>query len=204
MFNSGQSCCGMERAYIHESLYDRFLEKAHQLISSYTLGDPQESSTNLGPLATKRAADAMLEQVHDAQSKGAQVLVGGKIKNICEGVFFEATLVAHTDHKMKIMKEENFGPILPVMKVANLDEAISLINDSDYGLTAAIFTKNEDVADKFALEAQTGTVFMNRCDFLDPALPWTGVKNSGCGSSLSKYGFLHVTRRKSIHFKINV
>lgn len=201
MFNSGQSCCGMERAYVHESLYDAFLEKAKVLVDGYKLGDPKDESTMLGPLATAKAATYMQKQVDDAVASGATVLSGGKIQKIGEGTFFDATLISDVSQKMEIMQEENFGPILPVMKVKNEDEAIECINDSEYGLTCAIFTQDKNVARKIADEAETGTVFMNRCDYLDPALPWTGVKNSGCGSSLSKYGFYSVTRRKSIHFK---
>jgi acyl-CoA reductase-like NAD-dependent aldehyde dehydrogenase len=204
MFNSGQSCCGMERAYIHENLYDQFIQKAQGIIAGYKLGDPKEESTNLGPLASAKSATYMKEQVEDAKKKGAKILVGGEIEEINKGTFFQATLIADANNEMDVMQEENFGPILPVMKVRDQEEAINLINDSEYGLTSAIFTQDESVAREFANEAETGTVFMNRCDYLDPALPWTGVKNSGCGSSLSKYGFMHVTRRKSIHFKTKI
>lgn len=202
MFNSGQSCCGMERAYIHEDLYDAFLEKAKALVDEYKLGDPKDETTTLGPLATPKAASFMQKQVDEAVSAGAKVLSGGKTQTIGKGTFFDATLIADTNHKMDIMQEENFGPILPVMKVSGVEEAIELINDCDYGLTCAVFTNEKKVANEVGAEADTGTVFMNRCDYLDPALPWTGVKNSGCGSSLSKYGFYSVTRRKSLHFKI--
>ncbi|MBT4791410.1 MAG: aldehyde dehydrogenase family protein [Halobacteriovoraceae bacterium] len=204
MFNSGQSCCGIERAYVHEDIYDEFLEKALKLISTYNLGDPKNPATSLGPLATNKAAEFMLNQVADAKNHGAHVLAGGKIQSINKGMFFEATLIANTNHDMQVMREENFGPILPVMKVKDLDEAINFVNDSEYGLTSSVFTTNEKTATLFAQQAESGTVFMNRCDYLDPALPWTGIKNSGCGSSLSKYGFFHVTRRKSINFKLTL
>lgn len=201
MFNSGQSCCGMERAYVHADVYDQFVEKAKAIVSEYKMGDPKDESTTLGPLATAKAATYMQKQVDDAVKKGADLLVGGSIEKIGEGTFFQATLLCGATHEMEMMKEENFGPILPIMKVASEDEAINLINDSDYGLTCAVFTNDIKIAKKVAADAETGTVFMNRCDYLDPALPWTGVKNSGCGSSLSKYGFHGVTRRKSLHFK---
>jgi acyl-CoA reductase-like NAD-dependent aldehyde dehydrogenase len=201
MFNSGQSCCGIERVYAHESIREEFLEKAEKLISEYKAGDPNESSTTLGPLAQAKAADFMEAQIKDAKNKGAKVLVGGDIQKISKGTFFQATLLSDATHEMEVMKEENFGPILPVMQVVNIQEAIDLINDSEYGLTCAVFTKDTSVASEIADQVDTGTVFMNRCDYLDPALPWTGVKNSGCGSSLSKYGFYGVTRRKAIHFK---
>ncbi len=201
MFNSGQSCCGMERAYVHEDHYEEFIKKAKSLIESYKIGDPKDLTTNLGPLASAKAADFMQSQINEAIEKGANVEVGGKIEKISKGTFFRPTLISNATHEMSLMKEENFGPILPVMKVKNMKEAIDLINDSDYGLTSAIFTANIENSKKFADSVESGTVFMNRCDFLDPALAWTGVKNSGCGTSLSKYGFMHVTRRKSLHFK---
>lgn len=204
MYNSGQSCCGIERAYIHEELYDSFLEKAKELIFQYKLGDPKERSTTLGPLATPKAAQYMQSQIDDARKKGAVVLMGGTKEMIGGATFFQPTLLCNVNHKMEVMQEENFGPILPVMKVSNVRQAIELINDSEYGLTCAVFTESLDIAKQIAKNAQTGTVYMNRCDYLDPALPWTGVKNSGVGSSLSKYGFYNVTRRKSLHFKVKI
>lgn len=127
--------------------------------------------------------------------------MGGKVERIGKGTFYPATLIVGVKNSMQIMQEENFGPILPVMKVSGVAEAIELVNDSPYGLTSAIFTKDTNTAKTFACQVNVGTVFMNRCDYLDPALPWTGVKDSGCGSSLSKYGFYGVTRRKGLHFK---
>ena len=204
MFNSGQSCCGIERAYVHADIYDEFISKAKKLISEYQLGDPKDKNTTMGPLATQKAAILMKSQVEDGVKKGAQLLQGGDIQKISEATFFQPTLLTDVNHNMDVMKEENFGPILPIMKVTSVDQAIELINDSDYGLTCAVFTMDVEIAKRVARLAETGTVFMNRCDYLDPAQPWTGVKNSGVGSSLSKYGFLSVTRRKSLHFKIKI
>lgn len=201
MFNSGQSCCGIERVYVHEDIYDDFLKKAKKLIDQYQTGDPKSEKTTLGPLAQAKAAEYMSQQLEDAKTKGAKVLSGGNSEVINKGTFFQATLISNVTHEMEVMKEENFGPILPVMKIKNIHEAIDLINDSDYGLTCAVFTNDIEVVKKISRHAETGTVFMNRCDYLDPALPWTGVKNSGTGSSLSKYGFYGVTRRKALHFK---
>lgn len=203
MFNSGQSCCGIERAYVHESIYDTFIEKAKYILESYKLGDPADMNTTLGPLATPMAAEYMQKQIDDAKGKGAKIVTGGSSIKIEKGTFFLPTLLCDVDHSMEVMKEENFGPIIPVMKVNDENEAVGLINDSDYGLTCALFTAHVDLAKGMADSLNTGTVFMNRCDYLDPALPWTGVKNSGCGSALSKYGFYTVTRRKSLHFKLN-
>ncbi len=201
MFNAGQSCCGMERVYVHRKVYDEFIAKSEKLIRTYKLGDPKIESTSMGPLAQAKAAQEMRDQVTDAEKRGAKVVVGGKAETIGQGTFFQPTLMVNVKNDMKIMQEENFGPIMPVMPVDSLEEAIKLVNDSDYGLTSAIFTKDINTAKRFASEANTGTVFMNRCDYLDPALPWTGVKDSGCGSALSKYGFYHLTRRKGLHFK---
>jgi acyl-CoA reductase-like NAD-dependent aldehyde dehydrogenase len=204
MFNAGQSCCGMERAYVHKEVYEEFVSKAKKLIETYKMGDPKDESTSLGPLAQAKAADEMCAQVEDAVKAGAKILAGGKPETIGKGTFFPATLLSGVKNDMKIMQEENFGPILPVMAVSGLDEAVRLNNDSDYGLTAAVFTSDVEVAKEFAKRADVGTVFMNRCDYLDPALPWTGVKDSGCGSALSKYGFYSVTRRKGLHFKTKI
>lgn len=204
MFNAGQSCCGMERAYVHRDIYDDFIARAKKLIETYKIGDPKAEATSLGPLAQARSAFEMQEQVAQAVRAGAKVVVGGSPEKIGHGTFFQATLLTGVTNDMRIMQEENFGPILPVMAVSGLEEAIKLTNDSEYGLTAAIFTRDVAVAKRFAVEANVGTVFMNRCDYLDPALPWTGVKDSGCGSSLSKYGFYHLTRRKSLHFKTKI
>lgn len=201
MFNSGQSCCGIERAYVHKSVYNEFIEQCKKVIADYKMGDPLDTTTNLGPLVSEKAVKYAEKQVKDAVAGGAKVLAGGHSKKIGEGWFFEPTLVTDIKQNMEIMQEENFAPVLPVLPVSSLEEAISLVNDSRYGLTSAIFTKDMEKAKKFAAEANTGTVFMNRCDYLDPALPWTGVKNSGCGSALSHLGFLSVTRAKALHFR---
>jgi acyl-CoA reductase-like NAD-dependent aldehyde dehydrogenase len=201
MYNSGQSCCGIERAYVHEAVYDDFLAKAKKLVEEYKIGDPKDKATHLGPLAKASAADIIVKQLEDAKKQGAKVLVGGKVEKLKSGTFINATLVTGVKNDMPIMQDENFGPVLPVMKVASLEKAIECANDSHYGLTAAIFTQDMRVAAQFAHAVDAGTIFMNRCDYLDPALPWTGVKDSGVGSALSKYGFINVTRRKALHFR---
>lgn len=201
MFNSGQSCCGIERVYVHRKIYDEFIKKCLQIIAQYKLGDPLLENTNLGPLVTEKAARYADGQIQDAVKQGAKVLAGGKMRQISKGFFYEPTLIIDVKQNMEIMQEENFAPILPVLPVDSIEEAITLVNDSHYGLTSAIFTRDLDKAKFFAEQVETGTVFMNRCDYLDPALPWTGVKNSGCGSALSHLGFLSVTRAKALHFK---
>jgi acyl-CoA reductase-like NAD-dependent aldehyde dehydrogenase len=201
MFNSGQSCCGIERVYVHKNVYDQFIQKSLKVIADYKLGDPMEESTNLGPMVTEKAARYAETQVKNAVSHGAKVLAGGKIQKIGQGFFFEPTLLVDVKQKDEVMQEENFAPIMPVIPVSSMEQAIEMVNDSKYGLTSAIFTKDLEKAKKFGSLANTGTVFMNRCDYLDPALPWTGVKDSGCGSALSDLGFLSVTRAKALHFK---
>jgi acyl-CoA reductase-like NAD-dependent aldehyde dehydrogenase len=201
MFNSGQSCCGIERAYVHKKVYDTFIEKCRQVISTYKMGDPLTESTNLGPLVSEKAARYAETQLKAAVKEGAQVIAGGNLRKLEGGFFIEPTLVVNVKQNMELMQEENFAPILPVMPVDSIDQAIELVNDSKYGLTSAIFTNDLGKAKMFAEKVNTGTVFMNRCDYLDPALPWTGVKDSGCGSALSDLGFLSVTRAKALHFK---
>lgn len=201
MYNAGQSCCGIERVYVHADVYDAFLKRAKELIQSYQLGDPMDHATTMGPLADADAADTMEDQIDQARASGAEVALGGKRTEIDGRTYFEPTLVLNPTSDMAIMREENFGPIMPVMKVANDDEALAQINDCDFGLTAAVFTSSVERAEHLAAQIETGTVYMNRCDFLDPALPWTGYKLSGRGSGLSRFAFYGLTKRKAIHFK---
>lgn len=201
MFNSGQSCCGIERVYVHKSIYEQFVQKSKKVIADYKLGDPLSPETNLGPLVSEKATKYAETQLKEALKLGAKVVAGGNVKKIAGGFFLEPTLVVDVKQKMELMQEENFAPILPVMPVDSMEQAIELVNDSQYGLTSAIFTRDIQKAKTFAENVNTGTVFMNRCDYLDPALPWTGVKNSGVGSALSHLGFLSVTRAKALHFK---
>ncbi len=203
MYNAGQSCCGIERVYVHKDRYRDFLDRCAALAAGYVLGDPRQHATTMGPLATAKSAEAMLAQVEAARAKGAAIVAGGRVRQVGKGTFFEPTLITNADHRMQVMREENFGPILPVVPVRDDEEAVRLVNDSPYGLTSAIYTGDQERAERFAAAADTGTVFMNRCDYLDPALPWTGVRDSGRGTSLSKYGFYSMTRRKAIHFRID-
>ncbi|MCB0420870.1 MAG: aldehyde dehydrogenase family protein [Bdellovibrionales bacterium] len=200
-YNSGQSCCGIERVYVHKDVYEEFKSYCLELMKSYRLGDPSSPETQLGPMAQKSAVDEALNQVQEALAQGAKVLCGGDGYTIKEGHFLKPTLLENVHSQMSVMQEENFSPVLPLQKVENESQALDFINDSDYGLTTAIFTSDRNFAKNFAADIESGTVFMNRCDYLDPALPWTGVKNSGVGSSLSKYGYYGLTRRKSIHFR---
>lgn len=200
MFNSGQCCCGIERIYVHESLFEAFVEKALGIVSGYKLGNPLDPETTLGPMAQPRFAALVREQIAEAVAAGAT----GHIERFAEddgGAYLTPQILTGVTHEMRVMREESFGPVVGIMPVAGDDEAISLMNDSDYGLTASIWTRDVAAAEALGAQVQTGTVFMNRADYLDPALCWTGCKNTGRGAGLSVLGFHALTRPKSYHLK---
>ncbi len=204
IYNAGQSCCAVERVYVHASIYRRFVEMAEGLVRSYVMGDPQSQKTTLGPIAQPHHVAELEALVDDARSLGARVIVGGNRAAVDgRGRFFEATLVADGQQRMKLFRQEAFGPILPVMPVESDEEALAKMNDSRLGLTASVWTLDRDRAARFARSLECGTVFMNRCDYLDPALPWSGRKDSGRGVSLSALGFEGLTRPKSMHFRLS-
>ncbi|MGO7585582.1 aldehyde dehydrogenase family protein [Rhizobium ruizarguesonis] len=201
-YNSGQCCCGIERIYVHESLYDAFVEKSVAWVSNYKLGNPLDPDTSLGPMAHKRFAKVVREQIADAISKGAKALVDPKLFPQDDGgAYLAPQILVDVDHSMAFMREETFGPAVGIMKVKSDEEALALMNDSQYGLTASLWTKDVERAGRLGREIETGTVFMNRADYLDPALCWTGVKETGRGGSLSIIGFQNLTRPKSFHLK---
>ncbi|MGR9164527.1 aldehyde dehydrogenase family protein [Rhizobium leguminosarum] len=201
-YNSGQCCCGIERIYVHESLYDAFVEKSVAWVSNYKLGNPLDPDTSLGPMAHKRFAKVVREQIADAVSKGAKALVDHKLFPQDDGgAYLAPQILVDVDHSMAFMREETFGPAVGIMKVKSDEEALALMNDSQYGLTASLWTKDVERAGRLGREIETGTVFMNRADYLDPALCWTGVKETGRGGSLSIIGFQNLTRPKSFHLK---
>ncbi|KAF4318596.1 hypothetical protein BBO99_00002470 [Phytophthora kernoviae] len=203
-YNAGQSCCGVERIYVHESKYDQFLEKAKSLFEAYNLGDPTDAKTSMGPMALPSAPQMLDAHVNDAVAKGAVKLTGSGIvtDGNGKGRFYSPTLLAGCNGSMDIMTEESFGPIVGVERVSSDAEAIQRINDSKYGLTASVFTSDRDHAMKLGSQISAGTVYMNRCDVLDPYLPWTGNRDSGKGISLSKHGFRGVTKLKSWNFRV--
>lgn len=203
-FNSGQSCCGIERIYVHQSVYDEFVAKFVEFTRQYRLGDPRDENTNLGPLVSVAAADAVREQIKQAVAQGARALINEADfpKSQAGTAYLAPQVLVDVNHDMAVMSEESFGPVVGIMAVADDEEAVRLMNDSQYGLTASIWTKDADAAENLAARIETGTVFMNRCDYLDPALAWTGVKDTGHGISLSVLGYSQLTRVKSYHLRV--
>lgn len=202
MFNSGQCCCGIERIYVAESLFDEFVEKSVQLVSSYKLGNPLDSETTIGPMANVRFADEVRAQTNEAVAAGAKPLIDPALFPEDDGgAYLMPQILVNVDHSMRVMRDESFGPVVGIMKVKDDDEAIKLMNDSEFGLTASLWTKDIDRAKRIGDQIETGTVFMNRADYLDPALCWTGCKNTGRGGGLSEIGYHNLTRPKSYHLK---
>ena len=201
MFNAGQCCCGIERIYVHESLYDAFVEGSVAWVNGLKLGNPFDAETTLGPMAHKRFAALVRAQTAEAIAMGAKALIDPKSFADDGGAYLAPQILTHVDHSMRVMTEESFGPVVGIMKVAGDAEALHLMNDSPYGLTASIWTQDYDTAAALGAQVETGTVFMNRADYLDPALCWTGCKDTGRGGSLSYLGYHSVTRPKSYHLK---
>ena len=200
-FNSGQSCCGIERIYVAKPLFKEFVDGFVELTRQYKLGNPLEKETNLGPLVRTDAADTVRAQIKQATRKGAKALL--KMKDRPGTPYLPPEVLVNVDHSMDVMVEESFGPVVGIQAVKNDEEAVKLMNDSKYGLTASIWTKDAEAALSIGDRVETGTWFMNRCDYLDPALAWTGVKDSGRGCTLSKLGLETFTRPKSFHLRLN-
>ncbi len=202
-FNCGQSCCGIERLYVHERVYDSFVGGFADLVGQYKLGDPTDPETTLGPMVRAEAADFVRAQTSDAISAGAKALIDPSgFDTDGEGTpYLAPQVLTGVDHSMSVMTEESFGPVVGIMKVGSDDEAVDLMNDSCFGLTASIWTADETAAVAIGGRVDTGTWYQNRCDFLDPALAWTGVKLSGRGCTLSALGYEALTRPKSFHLR---
>ena len=202
MYNAGQCCCGIERIYVHESLYDAFVDRAVAIVSDYVLGDPLDPDTTLGPMANVRFARHVREQTAEAVERGARALIDpASFPADDGGAYLAPQVLVDVTHDMRVMREESFGPVVGIMKVSGDDEAVRLMNDSDYGLTASVWTSDPERAAAIGRRVETGTVFMNRCDYLDPALCWTGVKDTGRGAGLSVLGYHALTRPRSFHLK---
>jgi len=202
-YNSGQSCCGIERIYVDGEIYNDFIDGMKSFTEKYVLDDPLKPETNLGPVVKISAAKYIRSQVKQALVEGAKDLIEKSNFKISEDVncYVSPSILIDVDHNMKFMMEETFGPTVGIMKVKNEDEAAKLMNDSPYGLTASVWTSDKEFAERFGPRINTGTFFMNRCDYLDPGLAWTGVKNTGTGVTLSVLGFNYVTRAKSYHYR---
>ncbi|MBS0394601.1 MAG: aldehyde dehydrogenase family protein [Proteobacteria bacterium] len=203
-YNAGQSCCGIKRIYVAAPLFGAFVEGVVALGHEYVLGSPLDPATTLGPVVRTSAAEAVRGQVADALRRGARQLIdAARFPASRAGTpYLAPQVLVDVDHSMPIMREETFGPAVAIMPVADDAQAVRLMNDSDYGLTAAVFSADAAAAEAIADRLETGTVFLNRCDYLDPALAWTGVKHSGRGCTLSRVGFEQLTRPKSYHFRI--
>jgi acyl-CoA reductase-like NAD-dependent aldehyde dehydrogenase len=204
-FNSGQSCCGLQRIYVHESVHDRFTRGCIELIQQYRLGDPLDPQTTLGPVVRTAAADGIRAQVRAAIESGARPAIEERDfpRSKAGTPYLAPQLLLDAPASSSVMREEIFGPVAGIMKVRSDAEAVAQMNDSSFGLTAAVWTRDEVAAVTLGEQVQTGTWFMNRCDYLDPALAWVGVKDSGRGCTLSVVGYEHLTRPKSFHLRVS-
>jgi len=204
-FNSGQSCCAVERIYVHHEVWEKFLDGFVDLTKKYILGNPLSSATTLGPVVNKRAAALVREKIAEAVRDGAKALIDASLfpKDSSGTAYVAPQILVGVDHRMRVMTEETFGPLAALMRVKDDAEAVTLMNDSRYGLTASIWTSDIDAATRIGNSIETGTWFMNRCDYLDPELAWTGIKDSGHGCSLSKLGYSSLTRPKSFHLRLS-
>ena len=202
-FNSGQSCCGIERIYVHQRLYSEFVERFQALTYEYVLGNPLDEATTLGPLVKPSAAEFVRSEIRAALAQGARCLIDSKrfAADADGSAYMAPQVVIDVDHRMSLMREENFGPAVGIMAVKDDAEAVALMNDSHYGLSASIWSTDLDETEALGQLVNTGTLFMNRCDYLDPALAWTGVKHTGHGATLSSVGYEHMTRPKSFHLR---
>lgn len=202
MFNSGQCCCGIERIYVIDSLYDEFVAKAVKTVEGYKLGNPLDPETTQGPMANIRFADEVRAQASEAIAAGAIPMIDPALFPEDDGgTYLMPQILTNVNHGMRVMRDESFGPVVGIMKVSSDEEAIALMNDSEFGLTCSLWTADANRATHIGRELETGTVFMNRADYLDPGLCWTGCKNTGRGGALSVIGFQNLTRPKSYHLK---
>jgi len=200
VYNNGQSCCAVERIYVHEKIYDQFVKSYTEQAKKLVIGNPMNEKTDIGPLSRKEQQQFLLEQVNDAKEKGATVLYGGNAIN-SKGYFIEPTVLVNVSHDMKVMKEESFGPVTGIQKVRDDSEALQLMQDTEYGLTAAIYSKSYERAEALMKQMNTGTVYWNCCDRVSGALPWSGRKHSGLGSTLSYQGIRAFVQPKAYHIR---
>lgn len=199
-YNNGQSCCAVERIYVHDSIYDAYIKAYVEEAKTMVLGDPTDDGTFLGSLTRPQQISVLEEQVADATSKGANLLLGGK-RAERKGFYFEPTVLSNTDHSMKVMMDESFGPIIGIQKVKDDEEAVELMLDTSYGLTSSVYTQNEDRALALMNRLNSGTVYWNCCDRVSPNIPWSGRGHSGLGSTLSHAGIRTFVQPKSYHLR---
>lgn len=199
-YNTGQSCCAVERVYVHKRIARTFVEAFVETVRGYSIGDPTDEKTFIGPLTRKAQLDVLEDQVKDAQSRGARLLLGGQ-RRPGRGYYFEPTVLADVDHQMKVMRDESFGPIIGIQEVSGDDEAVALMNDTEYGLTAAVYSQDRERAERVLTQVDAGTVYWNCCDRVSPRLPWTGRKHSGIGTTLSIAGIRAFVQPKAWHLR---
>jgi acyl-CoA reductase-like NAD-dependent aldehyde dehydrogenase len=200
MYNTGQSCCSVERIYVHQTIHEDFVNAFVKEVAGFKIGDPADDDTYIGPLTRAPQIDVLERQVADAVAKGAKLLLGGTRLPL-PGHWFAPTVLTHVDHSMEVMREESFGPIIGIQKVANDDEAVRLMNDTEYGLTAGVYTQDQQQANQILSQLRAGSVYWNCCDRVSPRLPWSGLGHSGIGLTLSTYGIETFTRPKAWHLK---
>ncbi|MGB3586617.1 MAG: aldehyde dehydrogenase family protein [Tunicatimonas sp.] len=201
-YNNGQSCCAVERIYVHQAIYDEFLEAFTQEVQQFKLGNPEEDGVFIGPLARQEQIAVLEQQVQDALDKGAQLLTGGK-KADRTGYYFEPTVLTEVNHQMQLMREESFGPVIGIQRVADDDEGIALMQDTDYGLTSAVYCDTQETAEEILAKIDSGSAYWNCCDRVSATLPWSGRKKSGFGSTLSYQGIRTFTQPKAYHLRSN-
>ena len=197
-YNAGQSCCAVERVYVHRAVAAEFTDAFVQAVRGYAVGDPMDEGTYIGPLARRPQLDVVQDQVNDALRRGAKLLLGGRPR-AGAGWFYEPTVLAGATHEMKVMREESFGPVIGVMEVEDDGEAVRRMNDTEYGLTAAVYTPDRERAERVLRQVDAGTVYCNCCDRLSPRLPWTGRRHSGIGSTLGVLGIRAFVQPKAYH-----
>lgn len=200
VYNNGQSCCAVERIYVHEKIFDQFVKAYTDMAKKMVLGDPMEGSTDIGPVARKEQQDFLMQQINDAKQKGGKIIHGGSIVKR-KGYFIEPTVIVNTSHDMRLMKEESFGPIVGIQSVKDDAEALTLMQDTEYGLTAAVYSQNFERAEALMKQVNTGTVYWNCCDRVSATLPWSGRKHSGLGSTLSYQGIRAFVQPKAYHIR---
>ena len=200
MYNAGQSCCAVERIYVHEKIHDRFVDAFVATVRGYKVGDPMDEKTYLGPLARAAQIELLEGQIGDALAKGAKLVLGGK-RIERPGNWFAASVLTGVNHEMQLMREESFGPVIGIQKVASDNEAIELMNDTEYGLTAGVYTPKERRAKAILAKVRSGSAYWNCCDRVSPRLPWSGIGHSGVGLTLSTYGIQAFTRPKAWHLR---